>query len=178
MEYRSRERLLVLVAVLCVGGFLADKVLITPLFSMWKERSKRITELKQDLKNGKDLVDREEGMKKRWRNMLDSSLPNDTAEAEEQVLGAMSRWTQESRISVNSLKPRWIEDDDEMFKKIECRVTAEGGIMGFARFLYELERDPLALRVEEIELTSSEDDGRALVLGVRFTGLILMEEQG
>ena len=40
-----------------------------------------------------------------------------------------------------------------------------------------LETDPLALKVDGIEISSQDDRGRELTLAVRFSGIQLMEEK-
>ena len=56
---------------------------------------------------------------------------------------------------------------------LECRADAFGSIQSLARFLYELERDPLALKVDELEITARDSEGQQLSLSVRFSGLLL-----
>jgi hypothetical protein len=95
--------------------------------------------------------------------------------AEDQVLKSVGRWARDSRLSVTSLKPRWLRDEDD-FRKLEFRAAAEGNMESIARFVYELERDPLPLKIEDIEIAARDERGDRLSLGVRFSGLVLMEE--
>jgi hypothetical protein len=41
------------------------------------------------------------------------------------------------------------------------------------RFLYEVERDPLAVRVEAVELAARDNDASQLTLGLQVSGLLL-----
>ena len=45
------------------------------------------------------------------------------------------------------------------------------------RFLYEVEKDPLALRVESVEITSRDNDGQQLSLALQVSGLLLNPQQ-
>ncbi|MCX8036639.1 MAG: GspMb/PilO family protein [Candidatus Sumerlaeia bacterium] len=174
MEFRKRERLLTVMAVIVVGAFLGDRLIVTPLRGLYKNRSERILELKKSLDQGRMLLDREKDIKARWEDMRKQALPTDPSVAENMVLQAMNRWIQSSRLTVTSLKPRWIEAERAEYKTLECRVAAQGNLPALARFLYELERDPLPLRVEEIEVSSRDDRGQVLTVGLRFTGLVLL----
>jgi hypothetical protein len=169
---------LVLVAAICVGVFAGDKLLLSPMIELWKDRSEQIAELKTQISSGLDLVDREERIKQRWEDMKERALPTDVSVAEKQVLQSLDDWTRKSRLGKVSLKPNWIEDEDEPVRRFECRVTnAEGDMAALARFLYELECNPLALHVEEVEITSGNDGVRNLNLDVRFSGLVFTGEE-
>ncbi len=173
MEFKQRERMLTVLAAIVVGAFLGDRLIVTPLRGLWKSRSERILELHKSLDQGRMLLDREKDINARWQEMHKQALPTDPSVAENMVLQAMNRWVQASRLTVTSLKPRWIEAERAEYKTLECRVAAQGNLASLARFLYELERDPLPLRVEEVDVSSRDDRGQLLTLSLRFTGLVL-----
>ena len=56
---------------------------------------------------------------------------------------------------------------------LECRADAIGSMDALTRFLYEVEKDPLALRLEAIEITSHDNDGQQLSLALQVSGLLL-----
>ncbi|KPL10960.1 hypothetical protein AMJ85_05040 [candidate division BRC1 bacterium SM23_51] len=177
MEIKKRERLLAVLALICFGTLAGDKLILSPLQNLWEARRERIAELEKSLNRGHALIDRDQMIKQRWRQMSQHGLPVEESVAENQVLQSMSRWSQASRLGVSSLKPRWIQEDEEDHKKLECRAAAEGSIGAIAQFLYEIERDPLALRLEEIEIAARDERGSQLTLAVRFTGLLLVGEK-
>jgi hypothetical protein len=41
------------------------------------------------------------------------------------------------------------------------------------KFLYDVEKSPTALKLQEMELTSKDDNGRQIGLGLQVSGLIL-----
>ena len=55
----------------------------------------------------------------------------------------------------------------------ECRVDASGTLPALTRFLYEVEQDPLALKVESVEITSRDNNGQQLSLALQVSGLML-----
>ena len=176
MAFRKREQWLALGALICVSAFVGDRFIVSPLTSLWKQRSKRIVELGRQLSTGLALVEREEAIRKRWDTMKEQALPKDKSVSEKQVLQAIDDWIARARLAVSSVKPRWIEEKSQPYKTIECRVAAEGDLASVVRFMYELERDPMALRLEEVEIASREDRGQKLSLSLRFTGLVLTGE--
>ena len=176
MNLKQREQLLALAAIFCLVALLGDKLVVSPLLTAWEKRSARIIQLNSSLSEGHSLVAREEVLTEMWDNMKQRSLPTEVSAAENQVFKSVSRWTRDSRLSMTSLKPRWTQDEDE-FRMVEFRATAQGSMASITRFLYELECDPLPLRVEEIEISARDDSGNKLTLDVRFTGLLLTEKE-
>jgi hypothetical protein len=45
-----------------------------------------------------------------------------------------------------------------------------------ARFLYEMENSPTALRLENLEIASKDTEGQSLTFGLTVSGLVLLEE--
>ena len=176
MRIEGRQKLLVILAMSGVALLAADKLVITPLTSLWKGQARRITELKDNLDKGTAILAREQAIRDRWAGMQKSALTNDVSAAESKVLAAVERWTRTSGITFTSIKPQWKQNGDD-YKTLECRVDATGDMGSLARFVYELEREPLPLRVEDLELSARDDGGQKLSLGLRFTGLVLTGEQ-
>jgi hypothetical protein len=174
MGYRSHEKILLIVAALCVGALVGDRLVLTPLLGVWEKRSDRIAQLRQDLTKADALLERSDSTRDRWDEMQGASLPADAAVVESVILNAISAWSRKSGLTVTSVKPRWGDERDENLT-IDCRVGARGEMPAFVRFLYDLETGPLALRTEEIKVSSREETGRNLTLSVRFTGLHLRD---
>ncbi len=55
----------------------------------------------------------------------------------------------------------------------ECRVDAAGDLGRLSRFLYSVEREPMALKLESVELGARDKDGQQLSLGLQLSGLVL-----
>jgi hypothetical protein len=172
MAFNKRERYLLILAAVSVAILAGDRLVITPLWKSWAGRSKRIHELRKALVSDRALAERKTVLKIKWNRLLRSSLPRDRSTAEERVLKAVSNWSRNSRLQVSSLKPRWSDDEDEVLK-LDCHLSARGNLYSIVNFLYELEKDPLALRVESVALAARDEHGRELSLDVQFSGLIL-----
>jgi hypothetical protein len=172
MPIKNRQQMLVVAAAVGAAILLGDKLVITPLTASWKARGKRITELTKQVNQGSLLLAREQTIRDRWDLMRTNTLPENTSAAENEVLKAFERWSQESRLSISSIKPQWKRAGDD-FMTLECRADAFGSIQALTRFLYEVEKDQLALRVEAVEITSRDNDGQQLGLGIQISGLKL-----
>ena len=170
MATQNRERMLLLAALAAVGILAADKLILGPLGNLWSESAARIASLEQSIERGKNLLDRESIITNRWQDMQHTALAADDSLAEDAVLKAANRWSNESDITFKSFKPQWI-DYDEDYRTYDCRAFADGDLYAIAKFVFNLETDPLAVRAEEIELTSRDDSGDSLTLAIRFSGL-------
>lgn len=176
MTLKQRERLLVLATILCLVLLLGDRLVLSPLVSVWQKRGARIVQLKAFLAEGRSLQDREDVLKDTWKDMNRRSLPLKVSEAENEIFQAVGRWVERSRLEITSLTPRWSQGEVD-FRVLEFRATGQGNLNAIARFLYELESDPLPLKVEEIDLAARGERGETLSLSVRFSGLMPVAEE-
>ena len=136
MNLKNRQHLLALLAGAAVALFAADKLVISPLANSWKARSTEITKLRRQVAEGRSLVQRADSLNNRWEQMRTNTLPNNSSVAEQQVLKAFDRWSQESRISILSVSPQW-KHDTEDYMTLECRVEAAGNIQSRAGSIVE-----------------------------------------
>lgn len=172
MKIEDRQRFLVVLTIAVIAVFAADRVVFGPLTKLWRARSARIADLRKEVADGSLLLQRERGLRARWETMRKNALPNNPSLAEQQLLKAFDSWSQESRVSITGLTPQWKHDADE-YMTLECRVDASGDLATLCRFLYDIERDPMALKFESIELSSRDNAGRELAMGLRVSGLVL-----
>ena len=56
---------------------------------------------------------------------------------------------------------------------MECHADVTGTYCAIMRFLYDLEKDPMGLQVQGVELTSRDDTGQQISLGLELSGLLL-----
>ena len=176
MQTNNRQQLLTLVALTALVLLVGDRFILTPLVKSWNERSARIIELRKNVSKGAQILDREPTVRTRWKEMSTNTLASDNSEAEDQVFKAFDRWAQESRISISSIKPQW-KHNSEDYLTLECRVDAAGNLAALTRFLYNIERDALALKVDAVEITSRDNNGSQLALGLLVSGLVLTPKE-
>ncbi|MBM3875219.1 MAG: hypothetical protein FJ386_00650 [Verrucomicrobia bacterium] len=172
-EAQKRQHLLALLAISVVALFAGDKLVVQPLTASWKARQARIAKLEKDVRAGSALLDRDRAMRDRWNTMRKGTLPKDRSAAEQQLLSAFDKWSREARISVSSVKPQWKRGATDDHSLLECRVDASGSLSSLSRFLYELEQDPMALKIEAVELSTRDTSGSQLALGLLVSGLRL-----
>jgi hypothetical protein len=74
-----------------------------------------------------------------------------------------------------SITPQWKRAGDD-FVTLECRVDAAGNLATLSKFLYDIEKDPLALKLETVEITARDSEGQQLALSLQISGLVLNPE--
>lgn len=176
MNIKNRQQLLLIVALSAIGLFAADKLILTPLQSAWKARATRIAELSKRVAEGRGLIERESTLRARWAGMRTNTLPDDLSQAEQKLLKGFDTWSQESRISVTSINPQW-KRGETGFRTLQCRVEASGSLSTVAKFLFNLEKDPMAIRIETLELSARDGEGQLLSVGLQVSGLSLAAEE-
>lgn len=172
MNLSNRQQLLGLLAAAAVLLLAGDRLLLTPLTHSWASRSARVADWKKKIGQGEILLERESSVRARWNYMRTNALSGEMSAAENQMLKAFDRWSQASRVGISSIKPQW-KHPEENHVLLECHVDAFGGLSDLTRFLYEIEKDPLALKLENVELVTRDDNGQQLTLGLQVSGFLL-----
>jgi len=173
MTVPQRQRWMIIIAASTVGLLVLDRLVITPLTAHWKQRSDEIAVLQRSIAAGRGVTERKERTESLWKEIQSGSLPADAATAEQTVLSAFDQWGRANRIDVASIKPQWKRGASAKYSLLECRVDAAGSLSNLSRLIYDVERSPLALRVDSIELSARDEQGQTLSLGLIVSGLRL-----
>ena len=175
MTQAQRERYLKIGVGAVVGLFLLDRVVLGPLGEHWTEQGKRIDALREQVQRGRALIAREASVRERWAEMKRTDLPAEVSQAENDVFKGVNRWVRDSRIApLTSLTPQW-RAHDEGYETLECRASATGDQASLGKLIYDLETDPLPVRLEECEFSTRDKTGKQLTLNLRFTFVRLAE---
>ena len=184
MNLNQRQQQLAIIAIVAVCLFVADKLVRAPLTQSWTARAQRLARLKEQVGEGAILTEekRAQDIRRQWNRMHTNSLaweiiqtkPFAAAkpEAESQMLKAFESWANAGGVAVSSIRPQWKEAEDD-YKTLECRADVAGNLQAITKFLYQIEHDPLGVRVDTLELTTRNTEGSQLALVVQVSGLLL-----
>jgi hypothetical protein len=173
LNANNRQRLLIILAGAGVLLLVLDRIVFTPLVASWQNRTAELTRLKKSVANGRSLIERAARTQGLWTEMQTQALPKDPAQAEQELISAFDRWGRSSSVELASIKPQWKRGTGDRHSLLECRVDANGSLATLTRFLHEVEKSPLALRIESIELTTRDATGQKLSLALLVSGLRL-----
>jgi Tfp pilus assembly protein PilO len=174
----NRQKLLMILAGGAVLLLVLDSLVVTPLTKTWQARTAEIAKLQKNVTEGRSLIARADRTKALWAEMETQALPADRAKAEQDLITAFDRWGRSNSVELGSIKPQWKRGATNRYSQLECRVDATGSLATLSRFLYEVEKSPLALRVDSVELTSRDEQGQKLTLGLLVSGLRLTPLEG
>jgi len=174
----NRQVLLLKIAAVGVGLLILNSVVIGPLGDLWSDHAAEIRRLRTSVADGRSLIVRGPALRQRWSEMQHGALPRDQAQSEHDLISGLENWARASGVELGSQKPLWKHGTTDDYSLLECRLDATGTLMALTRFIYELERAPLALRVESDELLSRDDSGQRLTLSLIVTGLKLSPLEG
>lgn len=172
MNIKNRQQFLLILTSVVVALWGGDKLILDPLTASWKARSARITELRNSIEKGTSLLERDRSIRSRWEAMRTNTLPNVASVAEAQFFRASARWERDSQISITSTKPQWKRNNDD-YMTYECRFDATGDLQALTRFLYAVEKDPMAVKVDAVEIAARDNNGQQFTLGLLVSGLLL-----
>jgi hypothetical protein len=172
MKPKDRQQLLVVLTIVAVALYAGDLLLFEPMAKWFSARSQRITTLRQQVKDGRVLLQREAGIRSRWDGMRTNTLPQNSSQAEQQLLRAFDNWVVQTGAQINDILPQWKNDADDHMT-LNCRVEAGGDIGTLGQFLYEIEKSPMALKLDTVELAARDNAGQQLTLNLEISGLVL-----
>jgi hypothetical protein len=173
VQIKNRQQFLTILTITAVSLLAIDKIISPPLVKLWHDRSVRITQLHNQVKEGESLRNGRNNIRALWARMQASTLTNNTTLAEQQLFTGLNYWSQLSGISLNTVTPIWKQGSDPSYKTLECTVDAVGSLDRLSHFLYYLEKDPMALKLQNVELATRDADGTTIGLSMRVSGLVL-----
>lgn len=175
MGLSKRERVIALMAIVIVGGFFVDKIIVTPGLKRLTETKDQKRELLAELTEARNLFERRRLLERKWKTMLSDGLRND-ADAESRVARALDEWSQNARLTLTSVKPDRVAGDKGL-KEMAFVVAGRGGLGSVAQFLYKVETAELPIKIKDMQLGSTSESGDSMSLQLRLSTLYLGAEE-
>ncbi len=172
MKIQNRQQFLIMLTGAALALLIGVNWIYEPLAGMWSARSQEIKALHVKVNDGNFLKKREADIRSRWDNMRENALPANTSLAENQVITAFNNWSRSSGAEITSVLPQW-KNDSTNYLTLNCRVEATGSLGELSQFLYQVEKGPLPLKADSVELSAHDATGQQLTLGLQISGLAL-----
>ena len=174
MKIKNRQEFLVVLTIAAFALLVGVNFILEPLGGWWSARQTQIKELRTKVTEGQQLIRRESGIRGRWADMTANALPANTSLAEQKLLTAVDGWSRTSGAEVTSLMPQW-KNESTNYLTLTCRVETSGDLGTLSKFLYDLERGSMALRLDSLELTARDKEGQQMTLSTEINGLALIQ---
>ncbi len=172
MKIQNRQQFLIMLTGAALALLVGVNWIYEPLAGMWSARSQEIKALHMKVNDGSFLKKREADIRSRWDNMRENALPANTSLAENQVITAFNNWSRSSGAEIASVMPQW-KNDSTNYLTLNCRVEATGSLGALSQFLYQVEKGPMPLKADSVELSAHDATGQQLTLGLQISGLAL-----
>jgi Tfp pilus assembly protein PilO len=172
MKIQNRQQFLIMLTGAALALLIGVNWIYEPLAGVWSARSQEIKALHVKVNDGNFLKKRETDIRSHWDNMRENALPANTSLAENQVITAFNNWSRSSGAEITSVLPQW-KNDSTNYMTLNCRVEATGSLGELSQFLYQVEKGPMPLKADSVELSAHDATGQQLTLGLQISGLAL-----
>jgi Tfp pilus assembly protein PilO len=172
MKIENRQQFLVALTIGVAGLAILINFILFPLGDWWSARQTQIENLRKQVSEGQKLVKREAILRTSWGEMQTNALAANTSQAEQQFLKALDGWARDAGAEVTSIMPQW-KSESTNYLTLACRVEAAGDLGSLSKLLYDVERGPLAVKLDSIELTARDATGQTMTLALELNGLAL-----
>jgi Tfp pilus assembly protein PilO len=174
MKIENRQQFLVALTIGAVALLIGVNFILEPLSNLWSARSAQIRQLRAKVTEGRLLIQRETGLRSRWDGMRSNALPDNPSLADQQVLKLFDNWSRATGVEISSIMPQW-KNDSTNYMTLNYRVEASGNLGTLSQFLYNIEKGPVALKLDSVELSAHDNTGQQLTLGLQISGLALLQ---
>jgi len=174
MKIKNRQDFLVVLTLVVVALAVVVNFIFPPILGWWSDRQKQIRDLGSQIKDGNQMIRREAALRSKWDDMRTNALPASMPQAEQQFLKAMDGWARDSGAEITSIMPQW-KNDATNYLTLDCRVETAGDLNALSRFIYAIEKGPMLVRLDSVELSSHDNNGQQMTLGVEINGLALLQ---
>ncbi len=174
MKIKNRQEFLVMVTIGVVLLAVVVNFILPPIQGWWSDRQRQISDLRDKVKDGNQMIKRDAVIRNHWKDMRENSLPASAPEAEQRFLKAIDNWSRDSGAAITSITPQW-KSDSTNYMTLNCRVETDGDLNSLSKFIYDIEKGPMPLRLDTVELSSHDNNGQVMTLGLDINGLALLQ---
>jgi hypothetical protein len=87
-------------------------------------------------------------------------------------LKALDTWSREAGTEIVDRIPQW-KGEGEDHQTLNCRVEATGPLGSLTQLLYRIEKGPMTLKLDSLQIGTRDTSGQQLTLGMQLNGLVL-----
>jgi hypothetical protein len=175
MALSKREHFIMVATITVVLAFLLDSYMVTPLLEQHADANAAEQTAVLKMQNATLLFARARQMNQTWHGMLSNGIRGQVGQAESIVLHALRDWSDESGLTLSSLKPERSPREGPL-SQVTIHAVGAGPMQSVARFLWLVETAELPLKVEEMQLDSRKEGTDDLSFQMRLSALYVPVE--
>lgn len=170
MAMTKREKMIAISAAAVLGVFALDYFVLTPFFKSRENLVQQRLDLQQQLTEANSTVDYSHAVARRWVRFQQAGLRGDASATENNLLNEMRKWSQESGLTLVSLRPDRAVSEKGL-AEMTFQATAQGNMRAVSQFMYKVETTQLPIRIREAQIASRSDATDDLSLQLRISTL-------
>ena len=156
MTLNKRERYIAIGVGVAVLLYISDSIFFTPMFDQLSQADKLIDEHQQELLKDNGIMQNSLTARRKWKSLTDNHLPADASTAEQAMLARVRDVAQSTGLALGQ-QNRSTHEKQGGFEVITRRFSGEGNMYRLTRFLYELDRSEIPVRVVDLSINSKKD---------------------
>ena len=159
----QRERLISIAAAGVLGLLALDQIIYTPLATRLDDADMRLRTANTEITEAQGLFGLDLSARRAWKSMAGATLLDNAPAAESQILNRVREWEQSAGLSVTSVKPQHV-GEEQGYQKINVQMTATGNLQQVSRFLYAVQTATIPVRVSQMDITSRREGADELAM--------------
>jgi Tfp pilus assembly protein PilO len=171
MVLSKRERIILMVTLVCVGLLVAVEFVYDPVQTKLTDMETQRTQLRGDLEEANLLLENQRRKQGTWKTQM-SDGPRSASEVESRVSSALTQWSNRARLSLSSIKPDRGASEKGMQETV-FTVAGKGALDAVAQFLWQIETAALPVKIKDMQIGSSSDSGESMSLQLHLSVLYL-----
>lgn len=156
MVLSKRERVIVVAAVAVVALFVLDRLVLSRLLDARQATLTTRDKLAAEVQRLEATLKLERALAPRWDQMRKDGMMTDPAEAESQVLHALSNWAKSSGVTWTQNRPERPKDKT-VLPEISFYFAGTGDIQALYKFLLSVQAAPIPLAIEKLSITGKDE---------------------
>jgi len=172
----KRERIIGIAFLAVLVLLVANNWIVSPLYAKYQDALKLALSGEQEVIRTNRLIKRRQSMQAEWRRRKEMGLSKPPSLSEAAMLGFLENWSAKAGLTVMSVRPERQPAEDGL-QIIECRAAMTGSMSNFASLCWQLEHANIPLRLENVQLSSSDATRDSLNIQLDISTLCLVNDE-
>ncbi|MFB3894069.1 MAG: hypothetical protein ACE15C_18835 [Phycisphaerae bacterium] len=156
MVLSSRERYILVAAIVAVAVFVLWQLAVGPLLDHMDVTGNQIDKLSAEVNENAMLIANRASKDRKWREMAQNGMKADAAEAESQLMHALQDWAEEAGLPPLRLNPARATEKT-LLPEITVQADGTGPLRGLHRILTKAESAKFPVRVTEVKIAARKE---------------------
>lgn len=170
----KREKIILWLTAGVIAFSIIFKFFITPVLTKNDDLNKEIKLTQAKLKRSLRLLKQKNYIKSKYSKLLPlDNLSDEPQDSSVGLLSELERLSKNANIRIIELRPETAKKSG-LYKEIFVDLRADGAMSGYLKFIYDIERSPLLLKIKKFQL-SAKSNTPILESNLSLSQLVVLE---